>query len=178
MRMTTPDEDLARAARDGDKTAFAVLVERHYDRVFGLAFRLTGRRTDAEDLTQEVCLTLPHRLRGWRGEGRYTTWLYRVVVNAAHDARRRDMARSKAAMGWGDAEIGRRAEATDARAAQDWLQTAMAALSDDLRDTLALVLDDMSHKEAGAVLGVSEGTISWRVSEAKKALRAMKDAEE
>jgi RNA polymerase sigma-70 factor (ECF subfamily) len=49
----------------------------------------------------------------------------------------------------------------------------MRALPDDLRDTLALVLDDMTHAQAGAVLGVSEGTISWRVSEAKKQLAQM-----
>ena len=53
----------------------------------------------------------------------------------------------------------------------------MAALPEDLRDTLALVLDDMTHAETAQVLGVSEGTISWRVSEAKKRLRAMKEVE-
>jgi len=55
---------------------------------------------------------------------------------------------------------------------------AMAQLSDDLRDTLALVLDDLSHAEAGEILGVSEGTISWRVSEARKRLRAIRTQEE
>ena len=66
--------------------------------------------------------------------------------------------------------------ATAARA--DWLTRAMTALPEDLRDTLALVLDDMTHAEAATVLGVSEGTISWRVSEAKKRLRAIKQSEE
>lgn len=54
----------------------------------------------------------------------------------------------------------------------------MNRLSEDLRDTLALVLDDMTHAEAAEILGVSEGTISWRISEAKKRLRAMKETED
>ena len=49
---------------------------------------------------------------------------------------------------------------------------------DDLRDTLALILDDMTHAQAGDILGVSEGTISWRISEAKKKLRALKEKED
>ena len=54
----------------------------------------------------------------------------------------------------------------------------MNQLGDDLRDTLALVLDDMTHAQAADVLGVSEGTVSWRISEAKKALRAIKEQED
>lgn len=52
----------------------------------------------------------------------------------------------------------------------------MRALPDDLRDTLALILDERTHAEAAEILGVSEGTISWRISEAKKRLRKMKEA--
>ena len=53
----------------------------------------------------------------------------------------------------------------------------MRQLPVDLRDTLALVLDEMTHAQTGDVLGVSEGTISWRISEAKKALRVIKEQE-
>ena len=49
MRMTVSDEDLARAAANGDRQAFASLLERHYDRLFALAFRLTGSRAEAQD---------------------------------------------------------------------------------------------------------------------------------
>ena len=102
MLMDTPDETLATAAAAGDRAAFAVLVERHYDRVFGLACRLTGQRAEAQDLAQDICAALPAKLRGWRGEARFTTWLYRVVVNAVHDQRRRQATRARAASGWGD----------------------------------------------------------------------------
>ena len=61
---------------------------------------------------------------------------------------------------------------------RDWLTQAMRSLPADLRDTLALVLDDVTHRDAGEILGVSEGTISWRISEAKKQLAQMRQTEE
>lgn len=178
MRMQTPDEALASAAAGGDRDAFAALLERHYERIFGLAFRLTGTRTEAEDLTQDICLALPAKLGSWRGEARFTTWLYRVTVNAAHDRRRRAASRAKAADGWGDWEVNRRAGIAEAAAAQDWLTATMARLSPELRDTVALTLgEDLSQRDAAEVLGVSEGTVAWRMSEVKKRLREMARAE-
>ena len=177
MRMTVSDEALARAAAEGDKDAFSSLLSRHYDRVFRLSFRLTGAQAEAEDLCQDVCAALPAKMLAFRGEARFTTWLYRVVVNAANDRRRRRAAYAKAAEGWGEVETARHAEAVEASAALDWLTAAMGALPEELRDTLALVLDDVTHRDAGEILGVSEGTISWRISEAKKRLREMKELE-
>ena len=128
MRMTTSDEDLAKAAAEGDADAFSTLLQRHYDRVFRLAFRLTGRADQAEDLTQDICATLPVKITGFRAQAKFTTWLYRVVVNAAEDARRRNASYSRAAAGWGDAEQMRRAEAADTAEALAWLQRAMSSL--------------------------------------------------
>ena len=174
MLMDTSDETLATAAAGGDRSAFAALVERHYDRIYGLAYRLTGLRAEAQDLAQDICAALPAKLHNWRGEARFTTWLYRVVVNAAHDLRRRQATRSKAAQGWGDWELARQDEIATQAQALDWLTASMQRLSPELRDTVALVLgEEMTQAEAGAVLGVSEGTIAWRMSEVKKRLRAM-----
>ena len=72
----------------------------------------------------------------------------------------------------------RRAEAVETAEALSWLQRAMQSLPEDLRQTLALTLDDeMTHAQAADVLGVSEGTVSWRLSEARKRLRAIKQEE-
>ena len=177
MRMKTSDEALARAAAGGDAQAFSALITRHYDRVFRLSFRLTGARAEAEDLTQDICAALPAKMRAFRGDSRFTTWLYRVVVNAASDRRRRAATHARAADGWGESEINRRAEIAEKAEVIDWLTTAMRALPEDLRDTVALVLDDVTHADAAEVLGVSEGTISWRMSEVKKRLRALKEAD-
>lgn len=169
-----PDDTLAIAAARGDRSAFAALLERHYDRIHALAWRLTGSRTEAQDLTQDICANLPAKLRGWRGEARFTTWLYRVTLNAAHDLRRRQTTRTRAATGWGDWELARQDQIAEDRAAQDWLADAMTRLPQELRDTLALtVTEELTQAEAAQVLGLSEGTIAWRMSEVKKRLRAM-----
>ncbi len=178
MRMMTSDEDLAEAAANGDGQAFASLLDRHYDRLFAFCFRLTGARAEAEDLTQDICAALPAKLTSYQRRAKVTTWLYRVAVNAAHDRRRKRATYSKATEGWGDWELNRTATNRDTTEQIDWLTQAMNQLTDDLRDTLALVLDDMTHAQAADILGVSEGTISWRISEAKKALRAIKEKED
>jgi RNA polymerase sigma-70 factor (ECF subfamily) len=172
--MTTPDEDLAQAAANGDGAAFAALLERHYDRLYGLAWRLTGQKAEAEDLTQDICLALPAKLAGYRGSAKFTTWLYRVAVNAAHDGRRRAASRARAAEGWGGWELARQAEIAEAAEARDWLSLAMRSLPDELRDTAARVLDgEMTQGAAAEVLGIAEGTVAWRMSEVKKRLKAL-----
>jgi RNA polymerase sigma-70 factor (ECF subfamily) len=142
--------------------------------VFRTAYRLTGRRAEAEDLTQEICAALPAKLRLWRGEARFTTWLYRVTVNAAHDQRRRQSARSRAALGWGEWETERQARIAEDAGAQAWLAAAMRRLPPDLCDTVALVCgEELTQAEAAQVLGLSEGTVAWRMSEVKRRLRDM-----
>lgn len=178
MRMDVSDESLAQAAAAGDLVAFEQLLERHYDAVFRLAYRLTGLREDAEDVTQEVCAALPSRLEGFRAQALFRTWLWRVVVNAVHDLRRRRAAQTRKAEGWGAWETERQAGNKEAEDARVWLAQAMQSLPTDLRDTLALVLDDMSHAQAAEVLGISEGTVSWRVSKAKSHLRELRERED
>lgn len=179
MRMETADETLAEAARDGDRAAFAALVARHYDRIHGLAFRLTGQKAEAEDLAQDISLALPAKLASYRREARFTTWLYRVTVNAAHDRHRRAASHRRAADGWGNWELNRRAGIAEEAAAMDWLTETMRRLPPELRDTVALTLgEELSQKEAAEVLGISEGTVAWRMSEVKKRLRALARAED
>lgn len=172
MLMETPDETLALAAASGDRAAFGQILARHYDRVFNLCWRLTGSKADAEDLTQDICAALPVKLASFRAEARFSTWLYRVTLNAAHDRRRRIATHSRAATGWGDWEVNRQAEITETAAATDWLAHAMTLLAPELRDTVALTLgEDLTQAEAAAILGLSEGTIAWRMAEVKKHLR-------
>ena len=176
--MDVNDEALALAAAGGDREAFAKVLELHYDRLFAICFRMMGNAADAEDLLQDICLKLPTKLRGFRGEAKLTTWLYRVAVNAAHDRRRRQQSRGKANAGWGEWEILQRADTDTSQARVAWLHRAMSKLPESLRDTLALVFDDLTHADVAKILGVSEGTVSWRISKAKERLRAAKAEEE
>ncbi|WP_425040926.1 RNA polymerase sigma factor [Primorskyibacter sp. S187A] len=178
MRDKVSEDALAQAAAGGDAAAFGALAARCYDRTFALAFRLTGSRAEAEDLAQDIFESLPGKLPRYDARARFSTWLYRVTVNAAQDRRRRAQSYARASEGWGDVELSRRAEAEESAAALDWLTRAMAALPDDLRETAVLVLEPLTQGEVAEILGVSEGTVAWRMSEVKKRLRALKEAEQ
>jgi len=178
MRMETGDTALAMAAAGGDRQAFSSLLSRHYDGLFRLCFRLTGSQHSAEDLTQDICLALPAKMGKFAGQAKFSTWLYRVAVNAAHDRRRRAASRVKAAEGWGDWEVNRQAVISEQAEGLDWLQQAMTSLSDELRDTLALTMgEELTQAEAAEVLGISEGTVAWRLSEVRKRLKELHERE-
>ncbi len=172
MLQDRTDERLALSAANGDRQAFGELLERHYGRIFGLSLRLLGSRTEAEGLAQAVCVWLARKLRSFRGEAKFTTWLYRVVLNAGRDAMRRRAGRGAVQRDYAEVDALRRA-GNKARATEaEWLREALECLKDDLRETVILVLDqELTHAQAGAVLGISENTVSWRLHEVRKALR-------
>jgi len=179
MKMEPSDSALVELARAGDAQGFGLLVARHYDRIHRLSWRILGNQAEAEDLAQDICAALPGKLDGYQSRARFTTWLHRVVVNAARDRLRRQAAHARAADGWGDVEAMRRAEAQQAAAEQAWLASAMQALAPELRETVALVLgEELSHAAAGVALGVSEGTVSWRMSKVREQLRALAQEEQ
>ena len=173
------DVELVKGAAGGEREDFACLLSRHYDRLYALAWRLTGSRAEAEDLTQDICLALPDKLIRFDGRAAFTTWLYRVAVNAAHDRRRQQATRRKAAEGWEAWEQDRHRRNRQRDDEQRWLARAMATLSTELRDTVALSLGEgMTQAQVAEVLEVSEGTVAWRMSEVKRQLSALAQAEE
>ncbi|MBY5925705.1 RNA polymerase sigma factor [Halomonas denitrificans] len=173
------DIELVKGAAGGEREAFARLLSRHYDRLFALAWRLTGSRAEAEDLTQDICLALPDKLPSFDGRAAFSTWLYRVAVNAAHDRRRQQATRRKAAEGWEAWEQDRHRRNRQRDDEQRWLARAMATLSMELRDTVALSLGEgMTQAQVAEVLEVSEGTVAWRMSEVKRQLSALARGEE
>ena len=83
------DAELIVRAKGGDRGAFSTLLERHYDFVYRAAYRWCGKKADAEDIAQEVCVRLGKAIRDYRGGGAFTTWLYSVTMNAARDMMRK-----------------------------------------------------------------------------------------
>jgi RNA polymerase sigma-70 factor, ECF subfamily len=92
MDATEAAADLARA-RQGDSEAFRALVERHSQRVFRLAFRMTGNEQDAEDVVQESFLRAYRQLGRFESRANFGTWLYRIVANCSVDLMRARQAR-------------------------------------------------------------------------------------
>ena len=168
-----PDATLIAAAVAGDRAAFDALLQRHYDRIHGLAWQLTGSRADADDVAQDVCCTLVEKIGTFRGEAKFTTWLCGIVFNACRDLRRRR--RSLSGFTERLAVLAGLARAPDGRDLYDaiWLRSAIARMKPAYRDAAVLVAgQQLSHAEAAAILGVAESTISWRMHEVRRLLAA------
>jgi RNA polymerase sigma-70 factor, ECF subfamily len=167
------DEELLAAHLRGDQTAFGELMARHERRIYGLCLRMLGNREDAEDATQEAFIGALRRASAFRGEAAFSTWLYRIAVNAATDqARRRGRART-VPLG---AEEERQAAPTGvdpsgAVATAMTVQAALRLVPEDFR--IALILCDLygfGHAQAAEILGVPVGTIKSRVFRGRLAL--------
>ena len=170
---------LARRAAAGNREAFAALVERHYGLIFRVGTRALGNDEEAADLAQDVCVGLVAGLSSYRGDSRFTTWLYRVVINAARDRMRRTGTQRRHERDYAEVDAMTRAgqAALDDEAA--WLRQVLAGLGDDLRLTVSLVLEEgLRHAEAASVLGVAESTVSWRMHEVRRHVRAVAAEEE
>jgi RNA polymerase sigma-70 factor (ECF subfamily) len=87
-----PDSDLITRAAGGDATAFQALVERHRSMVYRVAFQFAGNHFDAEDIAQEVFIKVYRSLDKFRQDAQLTSWMYRIVMNACIDHRRRTLA--------------------------------------------------------------------------------------
>ena len=169
-----PDGLLAARARDGDRAAFAALVERHYDFIFRVAFRLTGRRDAAEDVAQDVCVRLGRAIAGYRGGAAFTTWLYAVVMNAARDALRRSSREAVRTRAFGAHAALLCGDEAGPEDAADALWDAVRGLPDKQREAVTLVYGEgLTHAQAADVMAVAEPTVSWHVHEAKKRLKAL-----
>src|SRR5512137_2781621 len=89
------DGEIIARVRGGDTAAFADLVQRHQDRVYGMALRAAGKPEDAEDLAQEIFLSVFRGLEGFKGGAQFTTWLYRIAWNRCADWLRRNRRRGR-----------------------------------------------------------------------------------
>jgi len=166
-----PDREWIDRALGGDRSAFEALIRKHYQRIHRVAWRITGSRTDAEDIAQEVCCTLVEKLGSFKGESRFTTWLIGITVNASRDHRRRGMTLARLRERLSVlASLAPRPDGRDAYR-QSWMASELGRLDPALRDTVVLIVgEDLTHAEAARALGVAESTISWRMHEARRQL--------
>jgi RNA polymerase sigma-70 factor, ECF subfamily len=166
------DRLLARIA-GGEATAFARLMEKHLDRAYALALRVTGSRADAEDVAQEAFLRVWRRAGDWQpGRARFSTWLYRVVMNLCLDRRRKTV--DLPIEPWIDAAEPRpNAEAMLLSAERDsLLLQAMAALPERQRQAMALCYTlDLSNAEAAETMEISVKAYEALLVRAKQAIR-------
>lgn len=175
------DETLVIKAKRGDVEAFNLLVERHYKQIFNLAFKLLGNTEDAADATQETFLKAHEKIRHFRGDSSFSTWLYRIAVNTCQDMmrRRRTIAFSQLSPEDEQTEFDP-AMLTEQnpdeilmereRAQLVWL--ALGRLSEDARQILVLCdMQGFSYAEVAQILELPEGTVKSRLHRARNAFK-------
>ena len=172
--MSDPSDEVLLAAHlRGDPAAFGQLVARHERRIYGLCLRILGNREDAEDAAQEAFVAALRKASSFRRAAAFSTWLYRIAVNAATDQARR---RGRARLADLDPEdaglaVDRGGELGEVVAAAVTVQTALAQVPEEFR--VAVVLCDLyrlPYADAAQVLEVPVGTVKSRVFRGRAAL--------
>ncbi len=171
------DGEIIALVRGGDTGAFADLVRRHQDRVYGMALRTTGRSEDAEDLAQEVFLSVFRGLAGFKGDAQFTTWLYRIAWNRCADWLRKNRKPGRRTTTLEEADgiaDGRADPAAEVLGEDDRLRlrTALDGLDEIYRSVVELAcIQGLSYAEVGTALGLPVKTVETRLYRARKLLR-------
>lgn len=163
-----------------DMPSWSDLVAQHGDRVYRLAFRLSGNAHDAEDITQEAFIRVFRSLDKYK-PGTFEGWMHRIVTNLFLDlARRRARIRFEALPEDAERVPGRERSPEQVLSEESFdpvLQTALANLSPEFRAAVVLSdIEDLSYEEVGRILGVKMGTVRSRIHRGRAALRAELEA--
>ena len=178
--------------RERDERAFSEIVSLYGDKVFSLIYRMLGNRHEAEDVAQEVFVTVFKTIDGFRGEAKFSTWLLRIAANQSKN-RIKYLARRPADGGeLDDAEQAQAGSAArgpsiqshiegpdvlmEAAELETLMQRAIAALDEEHRLLVILRdVEELSYQEIGEITGLPEGTIKSRLHRARMAIKAELD---
>ncbi len=167
------DFSLIRSFNEGDELAFRTLVNRHKEKVRNLVFLTLGNTDQADDITQEVFISVYKHLKEFRYESRFTTWLYRITVNKCRDSIRRAKIRSIFAPFSDDEDPSLSVSMQENQDVNEIVRDAVRKLPEKLR--IPLVLKDfegLSYQEiAEALGGVEMGTVKSRIFRARETLK-------
>ncbi len=183
--MIEPEGSLLRRLRARDERAFRELIEAHRDRVFNISYRMLSNREEAQDVAQEVFITVFKTIDTFREEAKFSTWLYRVTVNHCKNrikylSRRHDRDRDELDENTRETNG---AIATPVRAPQPdralqgaqteiLLEAAIQTLDEDQRTVVVLRdIEELSIEEICEITGLPDGTVKSRLHRARLALR-------
>ena len=167
---------------EGDANAFETLVHAYEKTVYNLALRTLGNREDAEDVTQEAFLKAYRSLSSYRGDSKFSVWLYRIVSNLCLDLLRAKKRRPTQSLNV-ENEEGEEDELDipdeqfspehllDRKLTRESVQRGLASLPDDARQILLLrEIQGLSYEEIGQTLDLDPGTVKSRIFRARKRL--------
>jgi RNA polymerase sigma-70 factor (ECF subfamily) len=174
------DREVVRRVLAGETGAFARLVERYQDRLYGTVLRLVGCREEARDLVQETFVRAYENLGGFRGNSSVSTWMFRIAVNASLSHRRRKRpVRLEAAtaddsrpIAWVDPAAPDPADKLVAAETEARVQQALDEMEEDQRALVVLRdIQRFDYQQLADILGVPIGTVKSRLHRARLTLR-------
>jgi RNA polymerase sigma-70 factor (ECF subfamily) len=171
-----PTLPLARA-RAGDRQALEEVVRASYELVFPVCRRLIGNDADAADATQEALISIVRSLPRFDGRSRYSTWVYRIAVNAAVDEMRRRSRRPAPR----SSELSVIASSPDMESVAESIDVDFALLQVPLDFRAPVVLRDLcglDYEEISTVLGIPPGTVRSRIARGRAVLVRLLDPNE
>jgi RNA polymerase sigma-70 factor (ECF subfamily) len=164
-----PDDEktLIARSRNGDWEAFGTLIQNNQRMIHSLAYRMSGSQADAEDLAQETFVAAYRGLPTYRGDARFSSWLYRIAINQCIRWRKTERRRGVTDRDWMAADVGSVSHDNHGERVQE----ALNLLPAKQRAAVVLTLfDDMTHAQAAQILGCAETTLSWRLFAARRRL--------
>jgi RNA polymerase sigma-70 factor (ECF subfamily) len=182
----TREQELAviRRVQRGDTDAFEALVAAYEKNVFNVALQMTGNREDAQDMTQEAFLKAYSSLSSFRGDSKFSSWLYRIVSNVCLDFKRRQGRRPSSSLTVEDDEgeniqldIADESQSPEAllerKMTREAVRAGLQQLPDEQRQILLLrEIQGLSYEEIGEAMGLEAGTVKSRIFRARKKLCA------
>jgi RNA polymerase sigma-70 factor (ECF subfamily) len=165
-------DDLVARAQAGDQTAFRELYRQHAGRVYALCLRLTGDGRDAEERTQDVFVRLWDKLRSFRGDSAFSSWLHRLAVNVVLNERRTTGRREQRVLPAEDPDNVAGAQHAAPLHVNIDLERAIAELPDGAREVFVLYdIEGYGHGEIAQLVGIAEGTSKAQLFRARRLLR-------
>lgn len=174
-------ESLVRSAQNGDRPAFETLYELYHQSVFRTAHRLLGNRMRAEDMTQEVFVSIHQKLKSFDFNSAFKTWCYRITVNACYDIMRKHKRRSKYNKGLVEPDSFESKLESSKNTIPDKIMNRkelsmlidekLQELNEDLKTTFVLrEFEHLSYADIAAIMECSEGTVASRLARARNKL--------
>lgn len=171
--MDEPDPEVVAAARGGDLAAFEIIVRRYQGDVWRLCFHLLRNRAAADDATQDAFVRVFRFIRRYRGDSKFSTWLFQIARNCAVDELRRAGRRSTLVRRVTGPEL----PPADATVGVE-IREALVSLPMELRESVVLIdVLGLPYREAARILRLPEGTVKSRVHRARESLAAALRAE-
>lgn len=178
------EQELIQSAKNGNALAFEQLIADHQKRIFSIAYRIAGNQEDASDMAQEVLIKVFRNLKNFRGDSKFSTWLYRVATTTCLDEQKKQRRHTAYSLDETlETEDGTLAmepvdtgptpeESLERKALRDAIHLAIGKLKEEHKKVILLrEVQGLPYDEIAKILNCSEGTVKSRINRAREQLK-------